>query len=95
MDITEIFGYIQVVPLGISLCIGFIIKYAVTSEYVNRFIPIICGIVGVIVSVWMCDVFTADVLLSGLISGLAATGLYEAFRQIIENGLTNSGSSTV
>ena len=84
MDVTEIFGYIQVIPMGVALCIGFIIKYAVPSDAINRFIPVISACIGVLVSWWVAANMTPEILLGGLVSGLAATGLYEAFRQFID-----------
>lgn len=91
MDVTEIFGYIQIIPMGVALCIGFIIKNAVPSDAVNRYIPIISAVIGVLVSWWVGGAMTPEILLGGLISGLAATGLYEAFRQVIDkaSGTTN------
>lgn len=90
MDVTEIFGYIQVIPMGVALCIGFIIKYAVPSDTINRFIPVISACIGVLVSWWVAASMTPEILLGGLVSGLAATGLYEAFRQFIDGaGKTN------
>lgn len=86
MDVTEIVGFVQVVPLGVALCIGFVIKYAIPSDVVNKFIPLVSAIIGVAISFWMAGTFDPETLLSGLVSGLAATGLYEAFRQLITNG---------
>ena len=87
MDVTEIFGYIQVIPMGVALCIGFIIKYAVPSDTINRFIPVISACIGVLVSWWVAANMTPEILLGGLVSGLAATGLYEAFRQFIDGAV--------
>lgn len=87
MDVTEIFGYIQVIPMGVALCIGFIIKYAVPSDTINRFIPVISAFIGVLVSWWVAAAMTPEILLGGLVSGLAATGLYEAFRQFIDGAV--------
>ena len=90
MDVSQIFGYIQVIPLGVSLCIGFIIKYAVQSDQINRFIPIISAVIGVLTSWWVSAAMTPEILLGGLVSGLAATGLYEAFRQVIDGAVNKS-----
>lgn len=90
MDVTEIFGYVQVIPMGVALCIGFIIKYAVPSDGINRFIPIISAVIGVLVSWWVSAAMTPEILLGGLVSGLAATGMYEAFRQLIEKPTSTS-----
>lgn len=86
MDITEIVGFVQVVPMGVALCVGFVIKYAIPNDSVNKFIPLISAVLGVGVSCWMAAGIDPETLLSGLVSGLAATGLYEAFRQLITSG---------
>jgi len=42
------------------------------------------GILGVILNIWMNMTFTPEILLGGLVSGLASTGLYEAFKNFIK-----------
>lgn len=86
MDITQIVGYIQIVPMGVALCVGFVIKYIVPSDAANKFIPLVSALLGVAVSCWMAEGINPEILLSGMVSGLAATGLYEAFRQLITDG---------
>ena len=88
MEILEALKeYIAVVVLGICLCAGFIIKYAIPSEKLNRFIPLIVGSLGVFVNIW-ANGFTIspEIILVGLVSGLASTGMYEAFHQFLKKG---------
>ena len=84
----EIFSeYTQIIILGICLCVGYIIKNLVGSKNIDRFIPLIMGIIGIVLSLWMGGfVLSPDTLLSGLISGLASTGMHQAFKQFIEKG---------
>ena len=70
--------------VGICLSVGYIIKNIIPTDKVNKFIPLIMGGLGIAVSVWISLSFTPEVLLKGLISGLASTGLYEAFHQFIK-----------
>ena len=70
--------------VGICLSVGYIIKNIVPTEKVNKFIPLIMGVLGIAVSIWISLSFTPEVLLKGLVSGLASTGLYEAFHQFIK-----------
>ena len=70
--------------VGICLSVGYIIKNIVPTEKADKFIPLIMGVLGIAVSVWISLSFTPEVLLKGLISGLASTGLYEAFHQFIK-----------
>lgn len=84
MDITFLTEYAVPIIVGICLCIGYVIKNIVTSEKVNKFIPLIMAVLGVILNVWMNMKFTPTVLLGGLISGLASTGLHQVFKNMIE-----------
>lgn len=85
MNLDFLYNYIMPIILGICLCIGFILKNAIKTDAINKFIPLIMGILGVFLSVWVSGwTFTPEILLTGLISGLASTGLYELFRNFIE-----------
>lgn len=79
MNIEFLQEYLVVVVLGICLCVGYILKHLVPTEKINRFIPLIMGLLGVILNLWLCAwVLTPEVLLGGLASGLASTGLHQA-----------------
>lgn len=84
MDITFLTEYAVPIVVGICLCIGYVIKNIVTSEKVNKYIPLIMAILGVVLNIWINMNFTPAILLGGLISGLASTGLHQAFKNIIE-----------
>lgn len=86
MDISYLIEYAVPLIVGICLCIGYIIKNIIPDDRINRFIPLIMGVLGVILNVWINHMhFTAEILLGGLFSGLASTGLYEMFRNLITN----------
>ena len=76
-------NYIVLAVLGICLCIGYILKNVVPGEKIIRFIPLIMGLLGAGCNVWIAGALTPDVLLAGLVSGLASTGLYEMFHQFL------------
>ena len=77
--------YIVIAVLGICLCVGYILKNVVTSDKVNKFIPLIMGVLGIGVNVWLNGfAFTPAILLGGMVSGLASTGLHQVFKQFIE-----------
>ncbi|MBR5952794.1 MAG: phage holin family protein [Pseudobutyrivibrio sp.] len=82
-DLTFLQEYAVPVIVGICLCIGYIIKNLVPSEKINKFIPLIMGVLGVVINFWINHIMTPTILLGGLFSGLASTGLYEAFRNLI------------
>ena len=81
-------AYIVPVVLIICLCIGYIIKHLVPTDRVNKFIPLIVGVLGVFISVWNSEwTVTPEILVIGLVSGLASTGLHQALKQFIDKGI--------
>ncbi|MBE6648196.1 MAG: holin [Ruminococcaceae bacterium] len=78
-------GYIVPVTLVVCLCVGYIVKHYIPTDKINKFIPLIVGLLGVIITAWNSDwVINPDILAIGLVSGLASTGLHELFRQFID-----------
>lgn len=84
MDISFLSNYINLVVLGICLCIGYVIKTSL--DFIsNKYIPAIMLIIGTTINVLMnYQNINAAVFLGGMISGLASTGLYEAMRNLIQ-----------
>lgn len=77
--------YIVLLVMGICLCVGYVVKNIIPGDKVNKFIPLIMGVLGVVLNAWMnAWAFTPEILLGGLASGLASTGAYEMFRNFIE-----------
>ncbi len=76
--------YIVLIVMGICLCVGYVIKNIIPTDKINRFIPLIMGVLGVVLNIWVNLAFTPEVLLGGLVSGLASTGLHQLFKQFIE-----------
>lgn len=83
MDLSYVQEFVSPVALLICLAVGFIIKLCFRNSTLNRFIPCIAGVLGVVICVWAEGSFTPQVVAVGLISGLGSTGLYEAFKQIL------------
>jgi hypothetical protein len=83
MELNFLNDYINLVVLGICLCIGYVIKTSL--DFINnKYIPVIMLIIGTCVNATMnLSHITATVILGGMISGLASTGLYEAMRNLI------------
>ena len=74
--------YVVLIVMGISLAIGYIIKHSL-SFIPNKYIPLIMGILGTVLNVWLnAWNFTPEIFLGGLASGLAATGAFELVRNI-------------
>lgn len=84
MDISVLTQYLSIVVVGICLCVGHIIKNSL--DFIpNKYIPLIMGVLGLVVNILinLSSGITAEVVLGGLFSGLASTGLYEMFRNLI------------
>ena len=84
MDISALSQYLSIVVVGICLCVGYIIKNSL--DFIpNKYIPLIMGILGLIINILinLSTGITAEVVLGGVFSGLASTGLYEMFRNLI------------
>ena len=79
-----IFNYANIVSLGICLCIGYILKNIIPAKKINKYIPLILAAIGVSIAVWDQRGISPEIILTGLISGLMAVGLYETFRNFIE-----------
>ena len=86
MDIMGFMNEYVVAAVVIAcLCVGYVLKHCVPSDKVNKYIPLIVAVLGVVVNCWVNEwSFTPEILVAGLVSGLASTGRHQAFKQIIE-----------
>ena len=76
--------YVIAVVTSICFAVGYIIKHSV-SVIPNKYIPLIMGVLGVFLNIWINGwTFTPDILLGGLASGLASTGAFECVKNINE-----------
>ncbi len=92
MNLDFLLGYINLVTLGICLCVGFALKYARLFQRLgNQYIPLIMLILGTVVNVMInWPQAGSQVILGGMISGLASTGLYEMLRNMLKSKKTDS-----
>lgn len=90
MDIQLFNDYIVIVVVGICLCIGYVIKTSL--DFIpNKYIPLMMLLLGMMINMLLnLEDITANVILAGMISGLASTGLYEAFRNLLGGGNNQS-----
>ena len=84
MDLTFLTNYAVPIIVGICLCVGYVLKNIVTTDVINKYIPLIMAVIGVVLNVWINMAFTPEILLAGMFSGLASTGSYEAFKQLVK-----------
>ena len=86
MDLSFLSEYLVLVIVGICLCVGYIVKKWI-KDVDNKFIPTICAVLGVFLAIWLNSwMVTPAIILSGLLSGLASTGLHQLFVQYIDKG---------
>ncbi len=84
LNISVLSGYIEIITTGICMCLGYILKNIVPGDGINRFIPLIMGLTGVALTLWVRGfAVSPETILGGLLSGLASTGMYEMFSQFI------------
>lgn len=86
MDLSVLTQYISIIVVGICLCVGYVIKNSL--DFIpNKYIPLIMLVLGTVINVLMnLTGINAEVILTGMFSGLASTGLYEMFKNLINKG---------
>ena len=84
MDINFLFDYINPIIFGICLMVGFVLKTAF-DKFPNKYIPLAALCMGTIIAILinLQSGINAEVILGGMISGLASTGLYELLRNML------------
>lgn len=83
MGIEFLSDFMIPVIVGICLLVGYIVKHWI-KDVDNKIIPTLCAVLGVLLAIWVnWGNITPEVILSGLVSGLASTGLHQAFTQFL------------
>jgi hypothetical protein len=85
MDFTNLTEMYIPIVMVICLCVGYIIKHWIT-DIDNKLIPTLMGILGAVLACVSGGGITLDLIASGLITGLASTGMHQVFKNLIENG---------
>ena len=75
-----------IMPVATVICavVCFIVKQAAQSERLDRFIPLISAVLGLLIVMWANHAVTPEIVAQGLVSGLAATGMYELVKQFVK-----------
>ena len=84
IDLNIINNYLVIVVVLVCCCVGYVIKTSL-NFIPNRYIPLIMSILGILLNIFVAGYFDINVLLGGMLSGLASTGLHQAFKNLIEN----------
>ena len=84
-DVSFLLEFIDPIILGICLAMGYALKNAF-EKFPNKFIPLTAMCVGLVLAIVLNFQIgiTAEIILGGMISGLASTGLYELLRNLID-----------
>ena len=83
MDLTFLSEYCIPVIVGICLCVGYVIKISMPKVN-NSLIPMILSILGLLINIWINHAINPSIVLGGLFSGLASTGLHQMFKNLIK-----------
>lgn len=83
MDLSMLLEFINIIVLGICLCVGYVIKNSL--DFIpNKYIPLIMLILGTALNIiFNLPTITGEVVLVGMMSGLASTGFYEMFKNLL------------
>ena len=80
MDISMINDYFVPAVVVMCLCIGYIMRNWMPTD--NKWIPTVLFVVGIVCGI-VVDGLTFTAVVSGAVSGLAAVGLNQAFKQAL------------
>lgn len=84
-ELTWLTQYVDGVILGICLIVGVLIKHATPID--NKYIPVIVALIGVGLALWIhWGALSPVVLLTGMTSGLASTGMHQLVYQVLIKG---------
>lgn len=72
------------IPLVIAVClvVGYLMKKFLPTD--NKWIPLVVTVLGAILGCIDAHAITLVAIASGMISGLASTGLHQIFKQILK-----------
>ena len=85
MDISFITEYYMPVVLAACLIIGYVVKKSL--DFIpNKYIPLILAVSGAVLGCIVKKEVGVEPLVYGAFSGLASTGLHQAFTKLVEGG---------
>lgn len=69
--------------IGICWCIGFIMKKWI-KKMEDKYIPTALVVIGVLLSMWIHKGISPEVILEGMVSALASTGVHQNVKQMLK-----------
>lgn len=82
-DMSFFEGLCSPIVAAFCLIFGFVLKRWINDEN-NKYIPTALAIVGAILGCAVTGMISVESIVQGAFSGLASTGLHQAFKQIIK-----------
>lgn len=82
MDLTFITELYIPVVMVLCLCVGYVLKHWI-KDMDNKYIPTILLVLGAISACAAKRDVSLEIVVGGMLTGLASTGLHQAFKQII------------
>ena len=82
MDLSIVTSYLSPIILIACLGVGYTL-HTLNNKLLNSFIPIISASLGIAAAIWSFGTVDLTTVVTGMISGLASTGLYEAFKNML------------
>lgn len=86
-DLSTISTMLMPTILVLGLCVGYIVKNLIPNDSINRFIPLIVGVVGLVAGVVSAITtgtpITLDLIVGAILSGLSSTAVYEQFKNLM------------
>ena len=76
--------YVPIV-MAVCLCVGYILKHWI-EDLDNRIIPTVLAVLGAVCACVNVRDLSLELITAGAITGLASTGVHQAFKQWIEKG---------
>lgn len=76
--------YVPIV-MAVCLCVGYILKHWI-EDLDNRIIPTVLAVLGAVCACVNVRDISLELITAGAITGLASTGVHQAFKQWIEKG---------
>ncbi|MFA1013730.1 MULTISPECIES: phage holin family protein [Bacteria] len=77
-------SYFNLLIVGCCVVIGYVwTTFTPENDLSRRYIPVVMAVLGTILACIDARGVSLEIILSGSVSGLASTGCYEAFKQLI------------
>ncbi len=91
-DLTFISEMYMPAVAALCLAVGYILKHWL-KDADNRIIPTVLAVLGAVCVCASEEKITIELVTEGMITGLASTGLHQAFKQIMEKSSEDTSNA--